>query len=67
MNNYDFNDPGFKLNTGHFTALVWKETTDVGCARCAGKDGKWYETYIVCNYKPPGNVQGQFADNVQAP
>jgi Cysteine-rich secretory protein family len=69
---YDFKAPtGFSEETGHFTQLVWKETTSVGCAAvdCSGKNGlKGYVT--VCEYWPAGNVVGQqnayFRANVQA-
>ncbi|KAF4591419.1 SCP-like extracellular protein [Ophiocordyceps camponoti-floridani] len=30
---YDYGHPGYSPATGHFTQLVWKATTDVGCAR----------------------------------
>jgi len=47
--------------------VVWKATTSVGCGRteCDGKGGTqgWY---VVCEYYPPGNVIGEFAQNVQA-
>lgn len=59
---YDYNDPSFAYTTGHFTQLVWKNTTRVGCAY---KDcGPYYGQYTVCQYYPPGNWAGQFADNV---
>ncbi|KAF2842867.1 PR-1-like protein [Patellaria atrata CBS 101060] len=29
---FNFNDPDFEDETGHFTQLVWKNTTAVGCA-----------------------------------
>lgn len=40
---------------GHYTQLVWRGTTELGCgvATCPGKE-VW-----VCNYKPQGNVIGQ--------
>lgn len=52
---YDFNNPGFSSSTGHFTQLVWSETTEVGI----GKAVKGTTTYVVANYTPPGNVQGR--------
>lgn len=41
---------------GHYTQVVWKKSREVGCAQiiCADKSQLW-----VCNYDPPGNVQGR--------
>ena len=41
---------------GHYTQVVWKATTEVGCGKavCADKTQVW-----VCNYSPAGNVVGQ--------
>jgi uncharacterized protein YkwD len=60
---YNYASGGFSMQTGHFTQVVWKDTTKVGCgmASCADVD-VW-----VCNYDPPGNVEGQYAGNVSAP
>ncbi|OAA76027.1 CAP domain protein [Akanthomyces lecanii RCEF 1005] len=61
---YNFNQPGFNGNTGHFTQLVWKSTKRVGCgwAKCA------YGNNVVCEYDPAGNIVGNnnkyFKDNV---
>jgi hypothetical protein len=40
---------------GHYTQIIWRETTEVGCgvATCFGGQEVW-----VCNYKPPGNFVG---------
>ncbi|KAK6433701.1 hypothetical protein LTR95_010116 [Oleoguttula sp. CCFEE 5521] len=62
---------------GHFSQIVWKGTTSVGCATqdCTGK--KWVDGdgndltakhispyFTVCNYKSPGNYANEYADNV---
>jgi pathogenesis-related protein 1 len=41
---------------GHYTQVVWKATTEVGCGKavCADNTQIW-----VCNYTPAGNVVGQ--------
>jgi uncharacterized protein YkwD len=60
---YDYNNPGFSMQTGHFTQVVWKTTRKVGCGmtQCNGMD-VW-----VCEYDPPGNWDGQYRDNVTKP
>jgi hypothetical protein len=47
---YDFSNPGWNPSTGHFTALVWRDTTRLGCA--VNTQCSW-PTY-VCQYGPPG-------------
>jgi len=42
---------------GHYTQLVWKNSTKVGCA-CVQSKSKTF--YFVCNYDPPGNYIGEF-------
>lgn len=65
---YDYNNPGFSLETAHFTQVVWKNTTQIGCGfktGCLGED-VWPNVW-VCQYNPPGNYLTQFADNVFPP
>lgn len=40
----------------HYTQLVWKKTTMVGCAKIVCNSG---DTFIVCEYYPHGNVIGE--------
>jgi hypothetical protein len=71
---YDFKEPtGFTEATGHFTQLVWRATTDVGCAAIdcgygnvtdnekradTGSNTRAQGWYVVCEYSPAGNVMG---------
>ena len=50
--------------TGHFTQIVWKETTEVGFGKCENKRGR---IFVVGNYYPAGNVLGFFKYNVFKP
>ncbi|OAA57271.1 Allergen V5/Tpx-1-related protein [Cordyceps fumosorosea ARSEF 2679] len=59
---YNFARPGFDHVTGHFTQLVWRDTTTVGCERVLCGARGWF---VACEYWPPGNVQGHFGDEVQ--
>ncbi|HKP58109.1 MAG TPA: CAP domain-containing protein, partial [Polyangiales bacterium] len=44
---------------GHYTAIVWRATTQLGCgvASCQSGGATW--DIWICNYSPPGNVIGQ--------
>lgn len=47
----------------HFTAIVWKSTTKVGCAYKDCRSNNW-GLYVICSYDPAGNVVGQGKSNV---
>ena len=52
---------------GHYTAIVWSNTTQIGCG-IAQQTFPAYTLYIlVCRYSPGGNVGGQPAYPVRAP
>ncbi|CCE64613.1 hypothetical protein TPHA_0I01070 [Tetrapisispora phaffii CBS 4417] len=61
---YNFADPAFSTSTGHFTQVVWADTTEVGCGikYC----GAYYHDFITCYYNPPGNYIGEFAEEVHS-
>ncbi|KAL0739283.1 hypothetical protein Bca4012_015493 [Brassica carinata] len=40
----------------HYTQLVWKKSLRIGCAIVFCKSG---DTFVICNYDPPGNIVGQ--------
>ncbi|GAA5845115.1 hypothetical protein JCM9279_005438 [Rhodotorula babjevae] len=67
---YDYGNPGFAHDTGHFAQDIWVGTKSVGCAMgtCMGlmSSGQW-AIYYVCEYFPPGNWEGQFPENVLPP
>lgn len=46
------------MEAGHYTQVVWRGTTHIGCGRTTcSKDGvDW--TLVSCNYSPAGNVMG---------
>ncbi|NEQ68309.1 MAG: secretion protein [Symploca sp. SIO2D2] len=71
VSDYDYANPGFSGKTGHFTQVVWKNSTELGCAAAQGVKtlgGNQYNAYyVVCQYSPAGNFQGQFPDNVLEP
>jgi len=49
----------FNSKTGHYTQVVWKGSTALGC----GEKGN----LVVCMYGPGGNMGGQFTDSVLPP
>lgn len=42
-------------DVGHYTQMIWRSTTAVGCA--IQRSGRW--DVLVCRYSPAGNVRGQ--------
>lgn len=55
---------------GHYTQLIWNATEvfdaagnrlpkAVGCGSHQCRAGKWYKTYVACNYAPAGNFIGE--------
>ena len=49
----------------HFTQVIWKSTTKLGCA--VKSCGDYWGDYVICSYDPPGNYIGQCSSNVEPP
>lgn len=58
---YDYNSNTCKSWSlcGHFTQIVWKNTTKIGCGQSTRKKWKITTLYWVCEYDPPGNYVGE--------
>jgi hypothetical protein len=78
---YDYNNPKLVFGTmhgcgkvgnpngvnGHFTQVVWKSTTKLGCAKNTCSLGGVSGTLWACEYDPPGNDPSVVGQNVQQP
>ena len=66
---YNFATTRYISAAGHFTQVIWKSSTRLGCAvnYCPGMKG----AYLVCRYAPAGNVTSNGVwggkDNVPKP
>lgn len=63
---YDFNSPGFYPEAGHFTQLIWIDSTKLGTGlqRCYNIEYDTEIIFIVNHYHSVGNVIGYFPQNV---
>jgi pathogenesis-related protein 1 len=61
--NYDYATNSCSMVCGHYTQVVWRDSTELGCGvqSCTTGSpfgsGSWQ--IYVCNYSPPGNFVGQ--------
>lgn len=62
IKDYDYNKPGYKEGTSHFTTMMWKTTTHVGVG--VAWNPKEEQFVVVANYNPGGNVDGEYTENV---
>jgi hypothetical protein len=56
LKNYNFEQPGFAMNTGHFTQNVWVGSKELGIGIAP--------PFVVLHFWPRGNVIGLFDTNV---
>lgn len=59
---YNYSNPGFTSTTGHFTQIVWQNSKEMGAGKAVSSSGA---QFVVARYQPPGNVRGQFPENVK--
>ncbi|WOL06482.1 pathogenesis-related protein 1-like [Canna indica] len=52
---YDKNSCDAGADCTHYTQIVWRTTQKLGCAKIICNSG---DTFIVCEYYPPGNYVG---------
>jgi len=66
ISKYDFNNPGFSSDTGHFTQVVWKGSKLLGIGVKQHSDGNNVCVIVVAEYFPAGNMNYKetFAENV---
>ncbi len=51
----DVSSTGSWRDVGHFTQMIWRNTTKVGCAIASSHS----DDILVCRYSPPGNREGE--------
>jgi len=68
ISEYDFARPDLTEAAGHFTQVVWKGSTKLGCglAECPGSTFNREQPGLlyVCRYAEAGNMAGEFPKNV---
>lgn len=53
----DVSRTGRWIEVAHYTQVVWRDTTHVGCAIASRGD----RSVLACRYAPPGNIDGRRA------
>ena len=54
--NYDYDSNTCDGECSHYTQMIWKESTEFGCAKATYTNGEYKGgTVVVCRYNPKGN------------
>lgn len=53
----DVSTTGRWSDVGHYTQIIWANSTRLGCGIATGRGRDW----LVCRYAPQGNIRGQRA------
>ncbi|KRF79067.1 uncharacterized protein Dvir_GJ10085, isoform D [Drosophila virilis] len=61
VKDYDFDKAEYSPATRHFTQLIWKATESLGVGQATSSSGRHF---VVARYKPAGNTEGKFKENV---
>ncbi|XP_074618603.1 Golgi-associated plant pathogenesis-related protein 1-like [Acropora palmata] len=61
---YNFGQSAGSPGTGHFTQVVWKESTQLGIGKAERRQYGLQCTYVVGRYRNAGNMMGHYAENV---
>jgi len=57
---YTYGDE-FSTATGHYTQIIWKDTTEIGCGSAIIQTGSFENgVVVVCRYNPTGNYIGVY-------
>ncbi|XP_059193410.1 Golgi-associated plant pathogenesis-related protein 1-like [Centropristis striata] len=62
IKDYNWGNPGFSGQTGHFTQVVWKDSTELGVGMATNGN----KVFVVGQYRPAGNMNRKeyFEQNV---
>lgn len=64
VKDYDYESNSCAATCGHYTQVVWRKSTLLGCAVSSCSNNSPFSgfeqwQFWVCNYDPPGNFNGQ--------
>lgn len=62
IHNYNFRQPNNQSysDVRHFTQMVWSTSIYIGTGYVKVEDGDWFKCYLVCYYRPKGNIVGMY-------